>query len=98
MNSRRSERLTTQTGTMTDGPGLAAKVGDSDPVSSKGSPMFYHDKRLQYPVRVENPDPLYARQLQQAIRGIEGEIRVCLQYFFRRGAHELQTTNIATCF
>ena len=27
--------------------------------------MFYHDKRLQYPVRVENPDPLYARQLQQ---------------------------------
>jgi Mn-containing catalase len=45
--------------------------------------MFYHDKRLQYPVRVENPDPLYARQLQQAIGGIEGEIRVCLQYFFQ---------------
>src|SRR4051794_40941967 len=54
---------------------------DSDHVSSKGSPMFYHDKRLQYPVRVENPDPLYARQLQQAIGGIEGEIRVCLQFF-----------------
>ena len=45
--------------------------------------MFYHDKRLQYPVRVENPDPLYARQLQQAIGGIEGEIRVCMQYFFQ---------------
>lgn len=45
--------------------------------------MYYHDKRLQYPVRVTNPDPLFARQLQQAIGGIEGEIRVCLQYFFQ---------------
>ena len=45
--------------------------------------MYYHDKRLQYPVKVEKPDPLFARQLQQAIGGIEGEIRVCLQYFFQ---------------
>lgn len=45
--------------------------------------MFYFDKRLQYPVRVENPDPVYARMLQQAIGGIEGEIRVCMQYFFQ---------------
>ena len=45
--------------------------------------MYYHDKRLQYPVRVETPDPLFARQLQQAICGIEGEVRVCMQYFFQ---------------
>src|SRR3954464_12583423 len=45
--------------------------------------MYYHDTRLQYPVRVTTPDPLFARQLQQAIGGIEGEIRVCLQYFFQ---------------
>jgi len=45
--------------------------------------MYYHDKRLQYPVRVETPDPVFARQLQQAIGGIEGEIRVCMQYFFQ---------------
>jgi manganese catalase len=45
--------------------------------------MYYHDKRLQYPVRVSAPDPLFARQLQQAIGGVEGEIRVCLQYFFQ---------------
>ncbi len=45
--------------------------------------MFYFDKKLQYPVRVETPDPLFARQLQQAIGGIEGEIRVCMQYFFQ---------------
>lgn len=45
--------------------------------------MFYFDKRLQYPVKVENPDPVFARMLQQAIGGIEGEIRVCMQYFFQ---------------
>ena len=45
--------------------------------------MFYHDKRLQYPVKVDKPDPVYARMLQQAIGGVEGEIRVCMQYFFQ---------------
>jgi Mn-containing catalase len=45
--------------------------------------MYFFDKRLQYPVRVEKPDPLFARQLQQAIGGVEGEIRVCMQYFFQ---------------
>src|ERR1700710_2839273 len=45
--------------------------------------MYYHDKRLQYPVKVDSPDPIFARMLQQAIGGIEGEIRVCMQYFFQ---------------
>ena len=45
--------------------------------------MYYMDQRLQYPVRVDKPDPLFARQLQQAIGGVEGEIRVCMQYFFQ---------------
>lgn len=45
--------------------------------------MFYHDKKLQYEVRVDKPNPLFARMLQQAIGGIEGEIRVCLQYLFQ---------------
>lgn len=45
--------------------------------------MFYHDRKLQYPVRVEKPNPQFARMLQQAIGGIEGEIRVCLQYLFQ---------------
>jgi len=39
--------------------------------------MFYHDGgKLQYPVRVDRPDPLFAKALQQAIGGIEGEMRV----------------------
>ncbi|WP_426058603.1 manganese catalase family protein [Hymenobacter sp. B1770] len=45
--------------------------------------MFYHDKELQYKVRVTKPNPVFARMLQQAIGGIEGEIRVCLQYMFQ---------------
>jgi len=40
--------------------------------------MFYIDSRLQYPVRVETPNPLFARALQQAIGGVEGEIRVAM--------------------
>ncbi len=45
--------------------------------------MFYHDKKLQYKVRVDKPNPKFAKMLQQAIGGIEGEIRVCLQYLFQ---------------
>lgn len=46
--------------------------------------MFYHDGgRLQYKVRVEKPNPVFAKALQQAIGGIQGEIRVCLQYLFQ---------------
>jgi len=46
-------------------------------------PMFYTDYKLQYPVRVEKPNPVFARALQQAIGGVEGEIRVAMQYLFQ---------------
>lgn len=45
--------------------------------------MYFCESRLQYPVRVDKPNPLFAKMLQQAIGGVEGEIRVCLQYFFQ---------------
>ena len=45
--------------------------------------MFYHDKNLQYTVRVDKANPAFARMLQQAIGGVEGEIRVMLQYMFQ---------------
>jgi Mn-containing catalase len=45
--------------------------------------MFYQDNRLQYPVRVETPNPVFAKALQQAIGGVEGEMRVALQYMFQ---------------
>jgi len=45
--------------------------------------MFFHESKLQYEVRVDRPNPLFAKMLQQAIGGVEGEIRVCLQYLFQ---------------
>ena len=45
--------------------------------------MYYTDKKLQIPITVEKPNPVFARMLQQAIGGVEGEIRVCMQYFFQ---------------
>jgi Mn-containing catalase len=49
----------------------------------QGDTMFYTDNKLQFPVRVERPNPLFARALQQAIGGVEGEIRVAMQYMFQ---------------
>ena len=54
--------------------------------------MYYHDKRLQYPVTVDKPNPQFARMLQQAIGGVEGEIRVCMQYFFQAWGNRAPTT------
>ncbi len=45
--------------------------------------MFYQDGKLQYKVRVDEPSPLFAKALQQGLGGIEGEIRVMLQYLFQ---------------
>jgi Mn-containing catalase len=57
--------------------------------------MFYHSSRLQYEVRVEKPNPFFAKMLQQAIGGIEGEIRVAMQYFFQAvGARGRSSTAI----
>lgn len=45
--------------------------------------MYTHQPELAHRVRVDTPDPLFARRLQQAIGGVEGEIRVMLQYLFQ---------------
>ena len=38
--------------------------------------MFFHHRDLAYTVRVDKPNPVFARMLQQAIGGPEGEMRV----------------------
>lgn len=45
--------------------------------------MYYHDLHMQYKVEVTKPDPLFARMLQQAVGGVEGEVRVCMQYMMQ---------------
>ncbi|WP_254536976.1 manganese catalase family protein [Halomarina litorea] len=45
--------------------------------------MFFHQDDLQFEVEVEEPNPRFAKMLQQAIGGAEGEMRVALQYMFQ---------------
>src|ERR1044071_3603272 len=45
--------------------------------------MFFHHRELAYTVRVDRPNPVFARMLQQAIGGPEGEMRVMNQYLFQ---------------
>src|SRR3954454_9128137 len=49
--------------------------------------MFFHHKELAYTVRVDKPNPVFARMLQQAIGGPEGEMRVMNQYLFQAWSH-----------
>ena len=55
--------------------------------------MLFLAKRLIFIIiagysvpEVDTPDPVYVRMLQQALGGVEGEIRVCIRYMFQRGA------------
>jgi Mn-containing catalase len=45
--------------------------------------VFFHHKQLAYTVRVDKPNPVFGRMLQQAIGGPEGELRVMTQYLFQ---------------
>jgi Mn-containing catalase len=49
--------------------------------------MFFHHKELAYTVRVDKPNPVFGRMLQQAIGGPEGEMRVMNQYLFQAWSH-----------
>lgn len=55
---------------------LAEAPLESSPVSrsfrSPPCPLFYPDPRLQDEVRVDTPNPLFAKRLPRAIGGIEG--------------------------
>jgi Mn-containing catalase len=45
--------------------------------------MFQRLNRLQYNARPDNPDPLYAKKLQELIGGQWGEMSVMTQYLFQ---------------
>src|SRR3954454_4631682 len=55
----------------------------SGPTTMRGALMFVHQKELAYTVRCDKPNPAFARMLQQAIGGPEGELRVMTQYLFQ---------------
>lgn len=43
--------------------------------------MFIHNKDLQFEVRVDRPDPRFARLLQEQFGGANGELKAAMQYF-----------------
>jgi Mn-containing catalase len=45
--------------------------------------MFRHQKQLQFEVRVDRPDPMLARQVQEVLGGQFGEMTVMMQYLFQ---------------
>ncbi|WP_024874439.1 manganese catalase family protein [Saccharomonospora piscinae] len=45
--------------------------------------MFTHTKHLQFEAKPEQPDPVYARKLQELIGGAWGEMTVTMQYLFQ---------------
>src|SRR5690242_752233 len=47
----------------------------------KGGPMFVHNKRLQYTVRVGSTDPGLANLLLEQFGGPQGELAAAMRYF-----------------
>ncbi|MFP3467824.1 manganese catalase family protein, partial [Leifsonia sp. SIMBA_070] len=45
--------------------------------------MFRHTDYLQFDVKPEKPDPVYARKLQELVGGAFGEMTVTMQYLFQ---------------
>ncbi|MCM3594953.1 manganese catalase family protein [Metabacillus idriensis] len=45
--------------------------------------MFRHQKNLQFEVKVDSPDPMLARQVQEVLGGQFGEMTVMMQYLFQ---------------
>ena len=43
--------------------------------------MFMHNKRLQYTVRVAEPDPVLASFLLEQFGGPDGELAAAMRYF-----------------
>ena len=48
--------------------------------------MWEYQKTLQYPIRIANPNPLYARIIQSQYGGPDGELGASLRYLSQRFA------------
>ncbi|HKU68103.1 MAG TPA: manganese catalase family protein, partial [Candidatus Baltobacteraceae bacterium] len=45
------------------------------------NPMFVHNKKLQYTVRVDEPDPAFAKMCLEQFGGPNGELAAAMRYF-----------------
>ena len=46
--------------------------------------MWEYQKTLQYPIRITNPNPLYAKIIQSQYGGPDGELGASLRYLSQR--------------
>lgn len=46
--------------------------------------MFQYEKKLQYPVRIKNPNPKYAQIIISQYGGPDGELGASLRYLSQR--------------
>ncbi len=48
--------------------------------------MFNYEKRLQFPVRIKNPNPKFAQIVIEQYGGADGELAASLRYLSQRYA------------
>ena len=46
--------------------------------------MWAYEKKLQYPVKIKNPNPLYAKIIVSQLGGPDGELGASLRYLNQR--------------
>ena len=46
--------------------------------------MFVYEKKLQYPVKIKNPNPLFAKIILTQYGGPDGELGASLRYLSQR--------------
>ena len=46
--------------------------------------MWIYEKKLQYPVKIKNPNPLYAQIIISQVGGPDGELAASMRYLQQR--------------
>ena len=46
--------------------------------------MWVYEKKLQYPVKIKNPNPLYAQIIISQVGGPDGELGASMRYLQQR--------------
>lgn len=46
--------------------------------------MWIYEKKLQYPVKIKNPNPLYAQLIISQVGGPDGELGASMRYLQQR--------------
>ena len=59
--------------------------------------MWQYEKKLQYPVKIKNPNPKYAQIIVSQLGGPDGEVGASLRYLTQRFAMpDSESTGILT--